>query len=472
MNRIVRLKPRSISIIGFSFLFAFVLSFQFEGQVLYSMLSGAELDTARYVLAGILSHFFGLFTGGWLVRSQINAKRAMVSAMGICLVGIAPFFFSSTVLWLIGLIINGYFSGCAVAMWGFFLKAFTPKTERLKSAADVLIFSNLLMIAINVVAMNRSPLFGLALAILCLVVAMVFIQQMPKARKDHSEVTGERRLEGNIKRSLMWLCLFIVVITINSGLMYEVINPSFAHLTKLVSWYWAVPYIAALIVVRNLPIKIKRSKSLYVAMTMVVLSFLGFMLLGRNVLDYLIIDTLLLGAFGIFDLFWWSILGEMLDHTNQAGKLFGIGLSANVFGVLSGGVLGITIRSIQLSGAEIAVIALTVVFITLILLPPLNRRLVMLLKSHTYLEAYDNMNPVQQTEVIRQIQALAPLTQREEEVLQLILSGKSNRRISEELYISENTVKTHVKNIYSKYGVSGRAELISTLLKNQTENSA
>ncbi|HHV64892.1 MAG TPA: response regulator transcription factor [Peptococcaceae bacterium] len=34
------------------------------------------------------------------------------------------------------------------------------------------------------------------------------------------------------------------------------------------------------------------------------------------------------------------------------------------------------------------------------------------------------------------------------------------------LCISENTVKTHVKNILSKYQVSSRSELISTLLQN------
>ncbi|NLZ92136.1 MAG: response regulator transcription factor, partial [Clostridiales bacterium] len=45
--------------------------------------------------------------------------------------------------------------------------------------------------------------------------------------------------------------------------------------------------------------------------------------------------------------------------------------------------------------------------------------------------------------------------------------GKSNREIAGALFISENTVKTHARNIFSKYDVASRAELISTLLKNQ-----
>jgi DNA-binding NarL/FixJ family response regulator len=92
----------------------------------------------------------------------------------------------------------------------------------------------------------------------------------------------------------------------------------------------------------------------------------------------------------------------------------------------------------------------------------------MLLKSHAYLAVYDRMSPQQQTTVLRHVKTLDPLTGREEEVLVLILSGKSNREIAQALFISESTVKTHVGNIFSKYDVGSRAELISTLLKNQS----
>ena len=125
------------------------------------------------------------------------------------------------------------------------------------------------------------------------------------------------------------------------------------------------------------------------------------------------------------------------------------------------------VTSMGLPGAEMAVIALTVVCVTLVMLPPLNRQLVLLLKSHDFLAAYEKLSRSQQTDLARQGKTLDPLTVREQEVLQLILSGKSNREISEALFISENTVKTHARSFFSKYDVSSRAELISTLLKYQ-----
>lgn len=467
MKRFNSLNARGLSIAGFSFLFAYILSFQFEGQVLYSMLNLHEVYSGNYILVAVIAHFVGLFTCGLFVKSPAIAKSMMLGGMSLCLVATAPFFSTPSSLWLCGLIVSGYFSGCAVASWGFFLRAFTPKKERIKSCANVLIYSNLLMIVINVVAMNRSPFIGLILSMLCLVVGVVFLWKLPVEQKNEQAETFKNKTQSDIKNPLMLLCLFVFIITINSGLMYQVINPAFEHLTALVSWYWAVPYIVALAIMGNLPMKVKRSKILYMGMAMIIGAFISFMLLGRNTSDYLFVDTLMLGACGIFDLFWWSILGEMLDYSDNPAQTFGIGLSANVFGVLCGSVLGMAVTSIRLPSADVAVIALTVVCVTLVILPPLNNQLVLLLKSHAYLAAYDSMSQSQQTDIVRQIKTIDPLTVREQEVLQLILSGKSNREIAGALFISENTVKTHARSIFSKYDVSSRAELISTLLKNQ-----
>ena len=468
MNVHKPISARRISIAGFSFLFAYILSFQFEGQVLYSLLDLRGTDADRYILAAIIAHFAGLFTCGLFVKSQAAARSMMLGGMGLCLAASVPFFFALPALWMSGLIVSGYFSGCAVAAWGFFLRAFTPKNERIKSCADVLIYSNLLMIAVNVFAMNRSTFIGLSLSMLCLVIGIAFIWMLPLGQENEQNKTFKNKTQGGIKNQLILLCFFVFIITINSGLMYQVINPAFEHLTGLVSWYWAVPYIVALVIMRNLPMKAKRSRILYIGMAMIIGAFISFMLLGRNTSDYLTVDTLMLGACGIFDLFWWSILGEMLDYSDNPTQTFGIGLSANVFGVLCGGVLGMAVTSMVLPGAEVAVIALTVVCVTLVMLPPLNNQLVLLLKSHAYLAAYDNMSQSQRTDIVQQVKTLDPLTVREQEVLQLILSGKSNREIAGALFISENTVKTHARSVFSKYDVGSRAELISTLLKNQT----
>lgn len=54
-----------------------------------------------------------------------------------------------------------------------------------------------------------------------------------------------------------------------------------------------------------------------------------------------------------------------------------------------------------------------------------------------------------------------PLTRRELEILQFVATGKGNRAIAAELYLSEKTVARHVSNIFLKLGLSSRAAATS-----------
>ena len=57
------------------------------------------------------------------------------------------------------------------------------------------------------------------------------------------------------------------------------------------------------------------------------------------------------------------------------------------------------------------------------------------------------------------------LSKREKEVFNLVLQGKGNKQIALSLGISVRTVEFHLKNIYAKFHVSSRIELILTLVK-------
>jgi LuxR family maltose regulon positive regulatory protein len=50
------------------------------------------------------------------------------------------------------------------------------------------------------------------------------------------------------------------------------------------------------------------------------------------------------------------------------------------------------------------------------------------------------------------------LTPQEQRVLRLLAAGRSNQEIAQALTVSLNTVKTHVKNLYSKLHVTSRMQ--------------
>jgi DNA-binding NarL/FixJ family response regulator len=60
---------------------------------------------------------------------------------------------------------------------------------------------------------------------------------------------------------------------------------------------------------------------------------------------------------------------------------------------------------------------------------------------------------------------LAALTQREREVLQLLVRGRTNRAIAKDLLISEGTVKYHVKNVLRKLQATSRADAVARYLR-------
>lgn len=57
------------------------------------------------------------------------------------------------------------------------------------------------------------------------------------------------------------------------------------------------------------------------------------------------------------------------------------------------------------------------------------------------------------------------LSERENEVLQKLSNGTNNKQIAEDLFVSTNTIKAHIKNIYKKLHVNSRAEAISKAMK-------
>ncbi len=460
-------QQQKFSIASISLFAGWLLSFLFEGEVLNHLISASEADGGLIGLMVIAVHFAGLFSCGFLIKRTSSAKMVMLAGVLVCFAGSLIFLMPFSMLWYLSAIAMAYYAGLFIASWGYFYKWSTPRERRLQTAADVLIYANILMIIVNVITNHVSAFLGFGLSSLILLAAIPFTYRLETevdVLQTESEILENPAVKNTMFKPFVFLCLFIVIITINSGIMYQAVRPAFAHLGLLATYYWAVPYILALLILRSLPSDFNRAYVLYIALAMMGISYLLFMVLNTDATAYLLINTLMLGAFGVFDLFWWSLIGDFLDSTKEAAKVMGIGLSMNVLGILLGGFAGSAMMDAVRQPHEAALIALAVVFIVIALMPVLNSQLNRFFEDHAFvmklakeIEADETMDP------LKTFKNTYQLTDREGEIIDLLVQGYTYKGISEKLVVSENTIKFHSRNIYQKLQINNKMELIKLI---------
>lgn len=476
-------KGRRFSILLFTFYFSWLLAFPFQGQILYALAVESGMDTGSFTLLTLTAHVAGLFSSGFFTFNTKQAVQRMLISIPTCLACSLFFFFAPSLWWCIALMIMSFLSGVCVAAWGCLYRAFTPPGERNRTAAGALAYSNLLMTALNVAVIILSPRLALGLSLIMLAVAFYLAFELRHCLCHEVQTVPES--SAGSARALIFLCGFILVISINSGILYQVVLPAFGHLTWLSGWYWALPYVAALLISKWIPARSKSSLLLYAAIALMGLSFTTFMVLDRSAVSYLVVITMLMGACGIFDLYGWTILGRIPCWGNPARTL-GCGLSANVLGILVGGFLGKGIMAAGLPRFNPSILALMIVFVILMIVPALYNRVIVLLGreempsaaalSHAMNGLNDNDknrkaapgNDTAEQEPQWEEEVLASLSQREKEVVRLLMRGRTYRMIAQETCLSENTIKTHIRNSYAKLDVRSKSELIHLFTSKQS----
>lgn len=223
-NSLKQLNERQLSIIVHSLFSSWMLSFIFEGQIFYSLSGVFDIVPTVMIFSGIAAIFSGLLLSGFFIKTKRGSKRIFLYSYPFFITISLPFFFAPSVLWAVGVIAGSFTAGVCVAAWGYYLKSSTPKNERIKAIADMLILSNILMIILNMTAIYISPHIGLALSMMMLLFAFLFALKLPVEHGVSPSAFPEQdESRISITPLLIFLCLFILIITINSGLMYEVI---------------------------------------------------------------------------------------------------------------------------------------------------------------------------------------------------------------------------------------------------------
>lgn len=177
-------------------------------------------------------------------------------------------------------------------------------------------------------------------------------------------------------------------------------------------------------------------------------------------------------AYNILTLLLWCLFANIAGRTDiGACRVFGLGRGSSAFGNTLGQLIA-TVLSGAVAGMEGYLLGIGIACAIVILVVAM-----FVFDGHTLKDALDKTfreaerlpeaGQVAREDIwdagCREVAGERQLTAREREVLLLVMRGRTANYISEELGISYNTTKGHIKNLYAKCGVHSKQELFDLI---------
>lgn len=197
------------------------------------------------------------------------------------------------------------------------------------------------------------------------------------------------------------------------------------------------------------------------------LAGLGLLVVGMFGTSSAVAGVLQITGFLYLDLVLWGLGSYLIKNCNQPAVWLA---SCPSTALMSGRALGIVIGSIALqvfvSSEQVVIFFCVLAFLVLV--------------AALFLTNNANMrtgwgfvrpgDPNETTDSLRTCEVIAQdfgLTQREMEIMYSIIGGKSRKEIAEDLFITSNTIKTHLHNLYGKLDIHSESDLKAFVAKRE-----
>lgn len=418
-----------------------ILGVPYGAILIFSAFGPATTRLLGYEEGGVAGSFFMLAISlamlltplGFLRRPVFRPLFVVLTLVDGLLVMAFPFFplpVQYSIMVLFGLNL-----GLFARLWAFKILEKSSRTGLPLLIVGVLAFSYGLLYLCNVVFPSiRSVWLTLLPGAMIIAVLPLYL---PLPRFDYKSREYGREMLGRFPERIIWI-IFLIFIT--AGYTYVGIYPQLEAYQPHQRFYNVLPFLLTLAFMPMILRRLGHRVLPYLGVAFLGISYC-FFLLPEGVDTYYLTQTFLQPGWAFLDCFAWVLgieIAQAIDRPQYLNKTVGAFLMGTFVGALA----------VQLLKTRVPVTS--PVFFTLSLVPLF---LVIPLLSVVY-QAARAHSPSPES--------LLPgdLTLREREVAALIVEGMSLKEIAQELHISQNTMKTHSRNIYRKIGVKNKKELI------------
>lgn len=463
-------------ILSLALYFGWLLSFPFYGPVL--SVAAPSLEYMGYSMPFIFIFFHAItyLLAGLLLKNVNIWKMLMFLSLGITIFTVAALPFSPFSIWPWAMALLGICAAVYTIGWAYPYAMYVSLGGRLKLMASVIIGANIVFIIFNILSARISPSLLLILSGIPLIFALLPLINFPAHIEQNISLSAPAAKRPLLSDPLLPIvCLFVFGLYLCSGFMYNIILPSISAASPMLINYKHLPYVAFLLIIRHFGEKLQRYFLIYMGISLLGLAFVSFALNYQGMAGIFLTTVLFQAAFAGLDLYIWTTLGDLAFIYGAPFKIFGFVLAAMLSSILAGEL--ITLGFLKLGEHPrmfTALFAAAAIFLTYTVIPWLNELLQKDLyrffssdKKSAEAVRYDEDAAMEsgmgQGPFDLAVKLLHPgqkLTPREIEIVALLLKGLTNTEIAAQLFISENTLKTHLRNIYPKFGVLQKRELL------------
>lgn len=478
-------------LIGLGFIQAWLWLFFLNGPLLYAALNGSANRAEMVFILFMLFHALTFLSiavkkDGWsqrLNRPVALSLSALAASGGPLLVHFlagTPSAAAGNGIVIVTTIIAGIGGAVMVAAWGDDFSRQPANINAVGYGGAVIVGTALFFIAVNV-----PPAVSPFLLALLPWMSLVFLRL--NGRRSESTITarfdiGDQTAKTgvSIKSAFPFpkkLTGLIVVVYLIGGLIYKIVyltakSPA-TETFWLTSAIYAIVALAGGLAISKMGVDLRNACR--PVLPLLGAAFVLFPLFNQTV--SLIPFIMFQAGFALFDLYTWVLFAYLAADDPFPTRIFGGGLFLITASIFAGELFSTTllptltaigkqVNIVSMAGALI-MLASTVIFtdrsetfagwaITGTRPSSLNGQVDEEINGSVYARqvSLDKEQDAKFTTTHK-------LTQREAEILSLLIGGRNNPHIREQLNISNNTLKSHLKNLYGKCAVGNRQELLT-----------
>jgi DNA-binding CsgD family transcriptional regulator len=417
-------------------------------------------------------------------RSLLTVVALLASVGALAIVGAGPYYLNTPLLFWPGIVLIGIFSGLFSLKCGQLFGALNSRRVLFYA-----LLSELMMVATSYFVLGNDfyrPMAGgpslsgiLAFALLPLIATYLVCLPAGDAPDTPSQRReGEAAAASTARESIpsaFWRFLVIVfVFTVISETVrcYFVFArlPSLTHIDFILVLLFRTLFAILMLGFALRPYKQLRFGRMYL------FSLVGIAVVMALIPLFQTYNTILGSLIGLASnvmvfLIWCLLASVVFEKQVSSLVVFGFGRGALLAGQVCGWLLGIWVLP-KLAGTSwelvcyVGLAIVTLATVTLFfsekqfdrLFGEIAQAQVGLDFSLLRKEDWKKHRPWR--EACRRVGEQAMLSAREQEIFELLVSGRSPENIAVHLVLSLNTVRTHIRNIYAKFDVHNKAELI------------